>query len=146
MVATTQCAVVRVWVTGFRPTGLPPEFTSVGKPRSVHVRQLSWTHRGLRDFGSEQCSTYDRSFDTLAWRARLPISSACEPHATCECLLSQQCPAALSENRMSEQYMFPSASHSQSVWKPQHVRRSIVLACFKQRVDDFMTMPSTCFG
>ena len=37
---------------------------------------------------------------------------------------------------LSEQYMFPSASHSQSVWRLQHVRRSLVLACFKQRVDD----------
>ena len=37
---------------------------------------------------------------------------------------------------LSEQYMFPSASHSQSVWRLQHVRRSLVLACFKKRVDD----------
>ena len=37
VLATTQCAVVRVWVTGFRPKAQ----TSVGKPRSVHVRQLS---------------------------------------------------------------------------------------------------------
>ena len=37
---------------------------------------------------------------------------------------------------LSEQYMFPSASQFQSVWKLQHVRRFLVLACFKQRVDD----------
>ena len=37
---------------------------------------------------------------------------------------------------LSGQYMLPFASHSQSVWRLQHVRRSLVLACFKQRVDD----------
>ena len=37
---------------------------------------------------------------------------------------------------LSEQYMFPFASHSQSVWSLQHVRRILVLACFKQRVHD----------
>ena len=37
VVATTQCAVVLLWVTGFRPKGQPPEFTSVDKPRSVHL-------------------------------------------------------------------------------------------------------------
>ena len=37
---------------------------------------------------------------------------------------------------LSGQYMFPVASHSQSVWRLQHVRGSLVLAGFKQRVDD----------
>ena len=37
---------------------------------------------------------------------------------------------------LSGQYMFPFASHSQSVWRLQHVRRSLALAGFKQRVDD----------
>ena len=37
---------------------------------------------------------------------------------------------------LSEQYMFPFASHSPSVWRLPHVRRSLDLACFKQRVDD----------
>ena len=63
VVATTRCAVVRVWVTGFRPRGL-------------------------------------RSFDTLASRAHLPMSSACHPHATCTFWPSRQCPTALSENRI----------------------------------------------
>ena len=30
---------------------------------------------------------------------------------------------------LSEQYMFPFASHSQSVWRLQHVGRPLVLAC-----------------
>ena len=37
---------------------------------------------------------------------------------------------------LPEQYMFPFASHVQSVWRLQHVRRPPVLACFMQRVDD----------
>ena len=37
---------------------------------------------------------------------------------------------------LPEQYMFPFASHSQSVWRLQHVRRPLVLARFMQRVDD----------
>ena len=37
---------------------------------------------------------------------------------------------------LSGQYMFPFASQFQSVWRLQHVRRSLALAGFKQRVDD----------
>ena len=37
---------------------------------------------------------------------------------------------------LSGQYMCPVASHFDSVWRLQHVRRSLSLACFKQRVDD----------
>ena len=36
-VATNHCAAVRIYVVGFRVKGQPPEYTSVGKPRSVHV-------------------------------------------------------------------------------------------------------------
>ena len=37
---------------------------------------------------------------------------------------------------LPEQYMFEYFYHFRSVWRLQHVRRSLALAGFKQRVDD----------
>ena len=67
---------------------------------------------------------------------------------TCQSLLlashTQRVKSGLRDNarrlrprtELSKQYVFPFVSRSQSVWGLQHVRRFLVLACFKQRVDD----------
>ena len=76
-------------------------------------------------------------FDLLASRAHMLIFIAGEQHATCECSFSRWCTGAFPRTELSEQYMFSSACHFQSVCKLQHVRTFLIFACFKQRVDAF---------